>query len=73
MIEKSFPQDIIFLAGLLIICKVTLTTILSVYSAFKTFCAPFIWPIDYKDKYGPWAGIVLMIFQESLALERRVI
>ena len=56
MLEKSFLQDTIFLVGLLLICKVILNTILSIYSAFKTFCAPLMWPIDYKEKYGPWAG-----------------
>ena len=56
MLEKSFLQDTIFLVGLLLISKIILNTILSLYSAFKTFCAPLIWPIDYKEKYGPWAG-----------------
>ena len=60
MLQKLFTQDIIFLVGLVVISKVILKTILSVYNAFKTFCAPLIWPIDYNDKYGPWAGTALI-------------
>ena len=60
MLQKSFIQDIIFLVGLVVIIKVILKTMLSIYYAFKTFCAPLLWPIDYKDKYGPWAGTALI-------------
>ena len=49
-------RDIVLLAGLYYTSKFTLKTVGSIWSAIKTFGLPLIWPRNFKEEYGLWAG-----------------
>ena len=49
-------RDIVLLAGLFYASKLSLKTVCSLCNALKTFGLPLIWPRNFPEEYGSWAG-----------------
>ena len=49
-------RDIVLLAGLYYSSKFILKIVLYLWTIVQTFVLPLIWPRNFQDEYGPWAG-----------------
>merc|ERR1711974_141662 len=55
--ELQYWRNIVLIAGLLYLMKLSLNTVCSLYSGLKTFVIPSIWPRNFPKEYGSWAVV----------------
>lgn len=56
VMQKINPvQDVLLLAGLVYTSKIAYKTVNGLYSAFKTYILPKVWPRNFVKEYGSWA------------------
>ena len=49
-------RDIVLLAGLYYSSKFILKIVLCLWTIVQTFVLPLIWPRNFQEEYGLWAG-----------------
>ena len=52
---KNF-RNIVLIAGLCYLVKLSFKFLWNLYSGLVTFIIPSIWPRNFPREYGPWAG-----------------
>ena len=52
---KNF-RNIVLIAGLCYLVKLSFKFLWNLYSGLVTFIIPSIWPRNFPKEYGPWAG-----------------
>ena len=55
-IKNDVFRDFLLLVGLFYVSKFVLKSVCGLYIVFKTFLLPLIWPRNFPEEYGSWAG-----------------